>query len=310
MRSETVVELSPSGTSTYRRLLHLSDPHLTTSGIDKDGVNASVSLRQMLNDVGHLLPVDAVIVSGDITDDGSIGGYRQALDLVTGFAMEHGIPSVFSAGNHDQRQNFIEVLGSGHRGADGSDNGTAMPSTDERAAFSDLNGLRVITVDSLVPGHAHGHVSKEQLAWLRNVLATLANSRTVLVLHHPPISVPRHPMRKMMLDNPDDLADVIAGTDVCAVISGHLHHQLAGSLAGIPVWVTPGIVTRIDTASPSTLIRGVLGAAATIIDLVDGSPIFRIVQARDPRSGEQVYLCDALSGEAVESEDITFEGAP
>jgi Icc protein len=77
---------------------------------------------------------------------------------------------------------------------------------------------------------------------------------------------------------------------------------MSGSLAGIPVWVTPGVVTRIDTTSPAILVRGVLGASATLVDLGDGPPIFRLLYSRDPKSGQQVYLYDAISGTDVVSE--------
>jgi Icc protein len=62
---------------------------------------------------------------------------------------------------------FAAVLGSGHLGPDGTGVERLVSETgDERAAVSEVAGLRVITLDSLVPGSVQGLVSDAQLAWL------------------------------------------------------------------------------------------------------------------------------------------------
>lgn len=283
-------------------MLHLSDIHLTASGLDEDGVDARSSLGRILDDLRHEPDLDVVVVSGDIADDDSIAGYEQAKQLIAAFASARDIPYVFCTGNHDDRDNFAAVLGSGHRGPDGTDRGSPLAPAGCRAAVSQVGGLRVITLDTLVPGSVHGIVSDEQLDWLRAVLSVPAPDGSIVVMHHPPISQPGHWMRDVVLRNPDALAGVLTSTDVQAVLCGHLHHQLAGRLGDVPVWVTPGVVTRMDLTSPPALMRGVLGASATVIDLGDGPPLFRLLHARDPRAGEQVYLYDPRSGTMVASE--------
>ena len=71
----------------------------------------------------------------------------------------------------------------------------------------------------------------------------------------------------------------------------------------MPVWVTPGVVTRIDLTASPALVRAVRGATATMVDLAGPqSLLFHVLHARDPRAGKQVYLADATSGEYVTSE--------
>lgn len=271
--------------------------------MDEDGVDARSSLRRILDDARHVPDIDVVVVSGDIADDGSAAGYAQAAELVGEFARGRAIPYVFCTGNHDDRDNFTAVLGSGHRSADGTDVGATMSRTGRRAAVSAVNGLRVVTLDSLEPGAVHGRVTDDQLAWLRGVLAEPAAAGSILALHHPPISLHDHPMQAVVLRNPDELAHALAGSDVHVVLSGHLHHQLSGALGDIPVWVTPGVVTRIDLTSPPALVRGVLGASATVVDVGGGPAMFHLLHARDPQAGTQVYLYDMASGAEVGSED-------
>ncbi|MEU8079225.1 metallophosphoesterase [Catellatospora citrea] len=282
------------------RILHLSDTHFNSPDVD-----AAAALARILHDARFVTDLDLVVVSGDIADDGSAAGCAGVREQVGRFCAERGIPHVYCTGNHDTREAFAAVLGSGHLAADGTDTGTTMPdASDVRAAVSHVAGLRVITLDSLVPGQVHGHLDRAQLAWLRDVLAQPAAAGSVLVLHHPPIAVPTSPIMDVVnLRNGVELADAVAGSDVRAILCGHFHLQLSGLLRGIPVWVTPGVVTRIDFTAPPRWERAVLGAGATVVDLGGpASPLFHLLQARDPRAGEQVYLVDALSGDDVVEE--------
>lgn len=281
------------------RILHLSDTHVSASGTDMDGVDAIAALERILLDARHVPDLDAVVVSGDIADDGSVAGCNAVLERVGAFAAGRDIPHIYSTGNHDSRGPFRKVLGSGHLSPDGRDRGELLDSeVDLCAAASYVGGLRIITLDSLVPGSTHGLLDKNQLARLSGLLASPAPGGTVLVLHHPPIHLASIPyVAKVVLQNIADLEEVVRGSDVRAVLTGHLHFQLSGYLTGIPVWVTPGVVTRIDTTAPPNLVRGVLGAGATVVELPDGAePAFHLLIARDRHAGEQVYLYDAESG--------------
>ncbi|MEV0843547.1 hypothetical protein AB0I55_28880 [Actinocatenispora sera] len=138
------------------------------------------------------------------------------------------------------------------------------------------------------------------------MLAEPAAVGTVLVPHHPPIAPIDSPLLgSVNLADADRLGSVVRGSDVRALLCGHFHLQLTGTLAGVPVWVTPGVVTRIDRTAPPRLERAVLGASATVVDLdVSGGPMFHALHARDPRAGTTAYLVDAPSGaDAVEEED-------
>ena len=280
------------------RILHLSDTHVTASGFDEEGVDALGALDRMLVDCRHLADLDLVVVTGDIADDGSAEGCELVRDRVGRFAAELGVPHLYTTGNHDRRAEFASALGTGHLGPDGADIGRPLEGLqDERAAVSTHGDLRLVTLDSLVPGSGHGFVSRAQLDALADLLRDEAPAGTVLALHHPPVHTPTAPwMREAGLHNRDELAEVIAGTDVVAVLCGHFHLQLSGQLRGASVWVTPGVVSRIDLTAPARVVRAVLGAGATVVDLGGSfSPSFHVLQARDPGVGQQVYVADAVT---------------
>ncbi|SDC85158.1 metallophosphoesterase [Nocardioides lianchengensis] len=281
------------------RILHLSDTHVSATGPDEDGVDALRALDGLLADLRDVAGIDLVLVTGDVADDGSEAGCSVVRERVGAFAAERGVPHVYTTGNHDDRTAFTAALGSGHLSPDGRD--LAARSGPGCAAVSEVDGLRVVTLDSLVPGSVHGQLDDDQLTWVDDVLAAPAPGGTVVALHHPPIHVPGVPtMAAVALQQPERLAAVLAGRDVHAVLCGHFHHQLSGTLGDVPVWVTPGVVTRIDLTAPPPLVRAVLGAGASVIDL-DGpaSPVCHVLHARDQRAGEQVYVYDPVTGDVT-----------
>ncbi|MEU7501198.1 metallophosphoesterase family protein [Streptomyces griseofuscus] len=272
------------------KILHLSDTHLDRAGgPDADGADGTAALQRLLADLVHLSDLDAVIVTGDVADDGSSEGYSRARELLGGYAKERGAPVFYATGNHDERAAFTEVLGCGHTrpGAvcDGPDG--------ERAAASTIDGWRVVTLDSLVPGKGYGQISRAQLDWLRGVLAAPAPRGTILGFHHPPIALEVEVQRALGLQNADELAAVIRGTDVQLILCGHFHLQILGHLEQATVWVTPGVVSRIDlTARPGTE-RAVHGPSASLVQLdTANGPLIHTLHARDPRLGETVYEAD------------------
>lgn len=157
-----------------------------------------------------------------------------------------------------------------------------------------------------MPGETPGYLDDAQLDRLAELLDAPTERGSLLVLHHPPLTVPALPyVESVVLQNIAALAEVVDGRDVRAILTGHLRFQLTGQLSSVPVWVTPGVVTRIDTSAPPRMVRAVLGAGATIVDL-DGpsAPTFHVVSARDAHAGEEVYLCDPMTGQDLPSEDL------
>ncbi|GAB2570401.1 phosphohydrolase [Paractinoplanes abujensis] len=266
------------------RILHLSDTHLTAApGPNADGIDSRESLRGMLADCERLTGLSAVLVTGDIADDGSVSAYADVRALVGGFAQARGIPALYTTGNHDERTAFASVLG------------------DDLVAATDVDGFRLITLDTLVPGKAYGRLGDDQLAWLRRELSTPAANGTVLAFHHPPIALPGvEVQRELGLLDPEALAEAIRGSDVRLILTGHFHLQLFGLLGSVPVWVTPGVITRVDLTGVPGTERAVRGACATLVDLsTPHSPLLHVLHARDPRAGETAHELGAEALSAV-----------
>jgi 3',5'-cyclic AMP phosphodiesterase CpdA len=270
--------------ATRRRVLHLSDLHLNASGELRYGVDADLALGAVLESCASLGELAAVIVTGDVADDGSEAAYNRARDVLLDFARTRRARLVFCVGNHDDRDAFTRSFGSGHIDADGNDCGVTAGPAGRVCAVSEAGGVRIVTLDSLVPGRWYGHLGTEQLRWVAAVLTS--EQPAILAFHHPPIDLAVEIQQRVGLDDRDRLAAVVGPSLVSAILCGHFHQQIAGSVNGVPTWVTPGVFTRIDhlTGVPGSE-RAYAGGSATLLDITEPTrPVFATIPMPGPGS--------------------------
>jgi 3',5'-cyclic AMP phosphodiesterase CpdA len=238
-------------------LVQISDVHLTLDGV----LGHAPRVRPRDNLVRGLRLIEAagirpdvVLLTGDLADAGDGACYDDLADLVARAAATSGASTVFVPGNHDDRAAFRRhLLGEG-------------PSASPINQVHWRGGLRILSLDSTVPGHGHGELDARTLGFLRSELAEPAPHGSVVALHHPPIPSPVEPMTRMGLRNPAALRDALAGSDVRIVLCGHNHHEALGMIGSIPVWVSPSAAYRLDTTATDVL-RGIPGSAFSRIDL-------------------------------------------
>ena len=113
-----------------------------------------------------------------------------------------------------------------------------------------LNGLRIIMLDTSVPGEHHGELDDAQLAWLADELARPAMDGTILAMHHPPIPSVLDLAVSVELRDQSRLAEVLMGSDVRAILAGHLHYSSTATFAGIPVSVASASCYTQDLLVP------------------------------------------------------------
>ncbi|KQO98200.1 metallophosphoesterase [Leifsonia sp. Leaf264] len=218
--------------------VHISDTHLVE---DYKLYGRFDSAAHLATTMAHLeqsgIRPEAIILTGDIADEGSADAYRAARAVVHATAARIGADVVWLMGNHDNRAAFRTEL------LDGV--GSTEP-VDEVRWFG---GLRLISLDSTVPGFHHGHVSKKQLEWLKAELAEPAPDGTILALHHPPLPTFTDLAVAVELLDQASLRDVVVGSDVAAILAGHLHYPANGMFGGVPVMVAASTAFTQDLTS-------------------------------------------------------------
>lgn len=249
-------------------LVQLSDIHLTTSGIGPHGARTRDNLLAALREAAAAgLRPDVFLLTGDLADAGEGPCYDDLAAILADAAGASGASVVYLPGNHDDRKAFRRLLGDGAAvdGAAVDGDGPGAPVNQTRWR----DGLRIIALDSTIPGEDGGVLADETLRYLRSELATPAPDGTIVALHHPPIPSPVEPMAQIALRDPVRLRDAIAGSDVRLVLCGHSHHEAFGMVGATPVWVSPALAYRLDVTSTAAF-RGVPGAAFSGIRLGDG----------------------------------------
>lgn len=202
-------------------MLQLSDLHLRAEpGASVLGVDPDARLATVLATwVASARRADLVLLTGDIADDGS----REACERVAAALGQLEAPVMAVSGNHDRTDVVAEVFGS--------------------ATAAELDGWRVVGLDTTVPGEGHGVAD---VAAATTWLDELDARPTVLALHHPPLSRSTSPY--FQLDGAQELLAALATRPhVKAIVSGHLHDAAElRSSAGVRVLCGPSVVMAIE----------------------------------------------------------------
>src|ERR1700712_2239600 len=207
-------------------MLHVSDTHFVGDGLLYGAVDVEAHLTELLAQFerSYARP-EAIVITGDLADTGDPAAYRRLRGIVEPIALRLGAAVIWGGGNHDSRAAVRVCLLD------------EEPSVDPIDQVHWLGGLRVITLDTSVPGRHHGELSAAQLAWLAAELATPAPDGTILAMHHPPVPSVLDLAVLVELQDQHRLASVLTGTDVRSILAGHLHYSTTATFAGIGVSV-------------------------------------------------------------------------
>lgn len=244
---------APAVTVQYGRpdhfLLHVSDTHFVGNGQLYGKVDVEAHLLALLQqfETTHARP-EAIIFTGDLADKGDPAAYRRLRGIVEPIALQVGAELIWVMGNHDDRAAFRTSLLD------------QRPSSAPVDSVHWVGGLRIIALDTSVPGRHHGDLTDGQLQWLAAELATPAPEGTILAMHHPPVPSVLDLAVLVELQQQHRLAAVLAGTDVRSILAGHLHFSTTATFAGIPVSVASASCYTQDLAVPSGALQSRDGA--------------------------------------------------
>jgi 3',5'-cyclic AMP phosphodiesterase CpdA len=254
-------------------IAHISDTHLLAGGKLQYGVVDTVQHLQMaLDRLGRIDPVpQAIVLTGGLADRGEPEAYAQLRSMIEPAAAAMGAQVVWCMGNHDDRTAYARSLF-------GSD-----PTADVMDRVYEVDGLRIVALDTSVPNYHHGEITDEQHEWLASVLAEPAPLGTILAMHHPPIAIPMLPAAAIIeLDGQDRLATALAGTDVRMILGGHFHYSSYGTFAGIPVSVASATCYISDIAPDQRFISAVdTDQSVNVLHVYDDTIVTSVVPTHD-----------------------------
>lgn len=178
---------------------------------------------------------DFVLVTGDLVDGGSEPEYRHLQSLLAALDM----PVYLALGNHDGREAFRAAYpGLGYW----------SPASPFLQYAVELGALRLLVLDTHVPGRPSGALCGQRLDWLSERLAEDRETPTVVAMHHPPVAVGMPLMDpSRVLDGAERFRELIAGApNVERILAGHLHRAVTVRYAGTVLDVMPGVAHQVS----------------------------------------------------------------
>jgi 3',5'-cyclic AMP phosphodiesterase CpdA len=215
-------------------IVQLTDLHVRPFGLPAYRVSESNMLvERALRAVGRLRPVpDAVIITGDLTDCGLAAEYAELKAML---AREIAVPLYVIPGNHDRREAFLEAFG-------------MQPAPAGFVDYAvDVGPVRLVMLDTIIPGSGAGELRPPQLAWLDETLAAVPGKPTMIGMHHPAFATGILHMDAILLQNPETFAEVVdRHPQVQLIAAGHVHRQITSRIAHSVAITCPSVVTQVS----------------------------------------------------------------
>lgn len=204
-------------------IAQISDCHIVEpGGLFADRVDSAAGLRAAVATINALeVQPDLVVATGDLVNEGSAEQY----DRLEACLADLRAPVVPLPGNHDNRGELRR------RWADRLPPGTA----DDPIDFTvEGHAVRIVALDTTIPGRHDGLLTDAQLDWLDTQLHAAPEHPTIIAQHHPPVSSGVLAMdRTCGFGSGDREAEVVGRhPQVEAVVSGHLHRSFQRRFAG------------------------------------------------------------------------------
>lgn len=222
-------------------IAQISDFHLKPPGaLAYKVADTAAALRRAVDHLNRRIPrPGAVLITGDLVDEGAAESYGLLQEILSGLA----VPFFMVPGNHDHKGRLRGAFPA-HAylaGIDEPDGRQAM------CYCIDDFPLRLVGIDSVIPGEHGGGLTPNRLEWLDRVLAARPGTPTLVFMHHPPFASGIGHMDGEIFIRHRELADVLRRhPQVERLTCGHIHRAISRRFGGTVATVSPGIGMQLD----------------------------------------------------------------
>ena len=220
-------------------IAQITDTHISTpDSVNDRHFRTPEHLERAVAHLNRLDPrPDVVLATGDLVERGEPQEYarlRSILDRLT-------MPVYVVPGNHDSREHLARAF---------ADRGY-LPRQGFLHYTVEEWPVRLIGLDTHVPGEPGGRLCAERLAWLDARLAEGPARPTLVFMHHPPFVTGLQAMDAMGLEGGPALAEVIGRhPQVERVVCGHVHRAMTRRFAGTVASTSPATAHQLALVLP------------------------------------------------------------
>lgn len=217
-------------------LAHLTDLHVRPAG--RPAYRVAETNKLLARAVDALLALeprpDAVVITGDLTDCGLVEEYEVLKTQLDRLPM----PVHLVIGNHDRREGFRAVFG---------ERAGARAPADFVGFDVDVGGVRLIGLDTVVPGASFGTLCAARLDLLEAMLEERPDVPTLIAMHHPPAACGiGHMDRIALTEGAERFGEIVAKRpNVERVLAGHHHRPIQSRFAGTLMQVAPSVAHQV-----------------------------------------------------------------
>jgi Icc protein len=204
------------------QFIQITDTHLIEAEDGQlIGLETQDSLECVLNSVkAENGPFDFFVVSGDLSQDGSMLSYQRLHEALAPF----DVPSFWFAGNHDSMLNMRSI-------SEGTEHLNNVIRTKH---------WQLVLLNSQVEGCVFGNLADDQFELLEAALNERPDLHTLISLHHHPIPMESGWMDKIGVKNGERLMNMVRPYDnVKCILWGHVHQESDRMVEGIRMLSTP-----------------------------------------------------------------------
>jgi 3',5'-cyclic AMP phosphodiesterase CpdA len=227
-------------------IAQISDTHIKRPGALAYGrVDTAGMLQRCVEALRALDPrPDLVVLTGDLVDLGRPEEYDWLKTLLEPL----GLPLLVIPGNHDER----EAMRRAFAGA-----GYFPPSGFLDFVVEDRYPLRIVGLDTVVPGQGGGELCAERLQWLEQALAREPARPTLVLMHHPPFLTGIAHMDAIGLRGSEAFERIAARhPQIVGILCGHLHRTIQSLVGGRQTLTAPSpahqVTLDLRTDGPSS----------------------------------------------------------
>jgi len=228
-------------------ICQLTDLHVRPVGKAANRVSeTNMFTERAFRAVARLNPrPDVVLITGDLTECGLDEEYANLSTLLRRWLP---MPVFVIPGNHDRRGSLRDVL----------QHLPGVTSDPEYVQYTvDDYPVRIVMLDTIVPGSGHGELRPGQLDFLDRTLAAAPDKPTLIGMHHPPFACGISHMDRINLRNsPEFIAIIARHRQVERIICGHHHRPVVARVAHAVASISPSVAHQVEM----TLVPGDAGA--------------------------------------------------
>lgn len=214
-------------------LVQLTDTHLFADPQgDLLGLPTLETLQEVVSLIRQQVPrIDALLATGDLSQDGSEASYRHFLHAIQRLDAAH---CCWCPGNHDDLSTMA-----------------ALAQSEQLCRELRLGRWRILMLNSAHPGVVYGVLAQEQLVWLEQRLAEAPEDYYVVCLHHPPVPICSQWMDLIGLHNGEVLCQILEGyPQVRALLFGHVHQDVDLWRHSLRLLAAPSTCVQFQSQSP------------------------------------------------------------